>query len=93
MENASFRFSYKDVKKSIQTKTEEGWEFIFAGANIDACKTAESIGISRDKALNYNANKNTKELFSEFSYCVSSYVEENFIDPTWARKTEEKLKK
>ena len=57
MENASFRFSYKDVKKSIQAKTEEGWEFIFAGANIDACQTAESIGISRDKALNYNATK------------------------------------
>ncbi|MBQ1524535.1 MAG: hypothetical protein IIZ55_05315, partial [Firmicutes bacterium] len=36
LENASHRYSSKEVKKSIEKKKEEGWEFLFIGANIDA---------------------------------------------------------
>ena len=55
MENASHRYGIDEIKATIKRQTEEcGWEFIFLAANIDAVETAESIGIRRDRAVNYS---------------------------------------
>jgi len=35
---------------------DNGWEFVFLGANIDAAETAESIGISRETAVDYHCD-------------------------------------
>ena len=35
-ENASHEYTYASLKKLIEKKKKEGWEFIFLGANIDA---------------------------------------------------------
>lgn len=41
----------------IETQKEKyGWEFLFLGANIDAIETANSIGISAERAVNYNSD-------------------------------------
>lgn len=54
MENASHRYSSREIKEKIQRQTEKyGWEFIFLVANIDAVETAESLGIRKDRAANY----------------------------------------
>ena len=54
MENASHRYSSAKVKEMIERQREKyGWEFIFLAANIDAVETAESIGIHRERAVNY----------------------------------------
>ena len=56
-ENASHRYSSAQVKKMIERQKEKyGWEFLFIGANIDAVETAARYGISRDRAVNYNAD-------------------------------------
>lgn len=52
-ENASKKFTYSQVKRLIERKTEEGWEFLFLGANIDAAAEAERIGIASDRAETY----------------------------------------
>ena len=58
MENSSHRYSSADIKTKIKRQTERyGWEFIFLAANIDAAETAESIGISRDRAAEYKQTK------------------------------------
>jgi hypothetical protein len=58
MENASREFSYKKIKELIKHQQEKyGWEFIFMGANIDAAKEAESIGIDMDNAYNFEASE------------------------------------
>ena len=57
MENASRRFSSKQVKKEIEKRREDGWEFLFIGANIDAVETAARFGIAEDRAVNYHADK------------------------------------
>ena len=55
MENASRRYSAREIKEKIKRQTEKyGWEFIFLAANIDAVGTAENIGIKRERAVNYN---------------------------------------
>lgn len=58
MENASRRYTYDRVKKLIEhQKAKYGWEFIFLGANIDAAETAVSMGIGRDRAVDFICDK------------------------------------
>ena len=57
MENASRRYSSKEVKKMIEKEKEKyGWEFLFIGANIDSVETARHFGIGADRAANYHAD-------------------------------------
>jgi hypothetical protein len=56
MENASREYTYGQVKKLISQKEEEGWSFLFLGANIDAAAEAGRIGISPDFAATYVAD-------------------------------------
>ena len=58
IENASYRYSSREIKEKIQRQTEKyGWEFIFLAANIDAVETAENIGIRRERAAKYRQTK------------------------------------
>ena len=52
-ENSSREYSSKKVKSLIEQKKENGWEFIFLGANIDAVETAAHFGIDADRAVDY----------------------------------------
>ncbi len=56
LENASRKYSHAQVKKLIEQKKEEGWEFLFLGANIDAVGEAGRLGISEDRAVTYLAD-------------------------------------
>ncbi|WP_052427603.1 hypothetical protein [Neobacillus niacini] len=50
-ENASREFTYKKVKELIKHQQEKySWEFIFLGANIDAQKEADNLGIDSENA-------------------------------------------
>lgn len=53
LENSSMQFSYNNIKRMIEAKKECGWEFLFLGANIDAAKEAEKIGIERNRSVTY----------------------------------------
>lgn len=54
-ENSSHRFKKSQIEKMIKHQTNgHGWKFMFLGANMDAVKEAESIGINKDYALNYS---------------------------------------
>ncbi len=56
MENASHIYSADAVKTEIQKRQKEnGWEFLFLAANIDAVQSADSLGIRADRAANYKA--------------------------------------
>lgn len=56
MENASKEFSYENVRKLIDAKKEDGWEFIFLGANIDVESEASKLGIDKDKSVTYRCD-------------------------------------
>jgi hypothetical protein len=54
-ENSSHTFKKSQIEKMIKHQTNgHGWKFMFLGANMDAVKEAESIGISRNYATNYD---------------------------------------
>ena len=86
MENASHRYCAAEIKEKIRRQTEKyGWEFIFLAADIDAVGTAESIGIRRDRAANYEKTKGGVEesyrMMCEAITCVRS-AREPVIRPT-----------
>ena len=70
MENASCEFTYDKVKELIRHQQEKyNWEFIFMGANIDAAKEADSLGIDIENSYTFEAShkgvENMYEMISE----------------------------
>lgn len=58
LENASRRYDVNQVKKMIERQKEKyNWEFLFLGANIDAIEVAGRMGISRERAVNYECDR------------------------------------
>jgi hypothetical protein len=74
MENASIEFTYEKIKQLIQHQQEKyNWEFIFMGANIDAAKEAEFIGIHKEDAFTFVATEEgVEEMYSVMCEAVTS---------------------
>lgn len=70
MENASTHRSYDEVKRMIEARQEEGWEFLFLGANIDAAAEAGRIGIHADHAAQYLSDDTGTSLAYEAMACA-----------------------
>jgi uncharacterized protein YegL len=57
-ENASREFTYKKVKELIKHQQEKyNWDFIFLGANIDAEREADNLGIHSQSAFSFEASE------------------------------------
>ena len=97
MENASEKFSYRDIKELVGKQKESGWEFIFLGANIDAIEVAGHLGIDARRAVNYHADsRGTSELFSAVGNFASAFAAapfDNFFDDgSWRKSIDEDFK-
>ncbi len=73
MENASHHYSYDRVKTMVERqKNRFGWEFIFLGANIDAVEVAGRFGVDKNRAFNYECDREGTQLnYSVLSETVS----------------------
>lgn len=72
-ENASREYSADHIRKLIGHQKEEGWEFVFLGANIDAITAASRIGITPSRAADYHADSvGTRTNFDALSELVST---------------------
>ncbi|MGN1193852.1 MAG: hypothetical protein ACI4SB_00035 [Acutalibacteraceae bacterium] len=91
MENASRKYSAKQVKKMIEKqKSEYGWEFLFIGANIDAVSTAANYGISEDRAVNYNADSvGTGIVYETVAKAVSGIRRGTKLKASWSSEINE----
>ena len=85
MENASRKYSSGRVKQMIERqKVIYGWEFLFIGANIDAVETAARYGIDRDRAVNYNADKEgTRVIYESVAKAVRSVRSNMPLSEEW----------
>ena len=85
-ENASHRYTSEQVKKMIERQKEKyGWEFLFIGANIDAVETAARYGISRDRAVNYNADgEGTQILYKSVAKAVCNVRASAPLSADWS---------
>jgi hypothetical protein len=63
MENSSMEFSYSRVKELIRHQQEKySWQFLFMGANIDVVKEADSLGINKEHAYQFEATEKGVEI-------------------------------
>ena len=87
-ENASHRYTSEQVKKMIERQKEKyGWEFLFIGANIDAVETAARYGISRDRAVNYNADgEGTHILYESVAKAVCNVRASAPLSADWSEE-------
>lgn len=78
MENASVKFNGRQIKKMIEQKKEDGWEFLFLAANIDAAETAETMGISRECAVQYEAtSEGSRAMYENVCGAVAKFRKNN----------------
>jgi len=56
-ENSSNRYSKRQIAEMIETKQGQGWVFTFLGANLDAYRAGESIGIGAKNVSSFAANQ------------------------------------
>ncbi len=84
MENASHEYNYEQIKKMIEEKKKDGWEFLFIGANIDAAEEASRIGISRDRAANYISDSvGTGAVYTALSESMSCMRKNGAVAKNW----------
>lgn len=84
MENASHEYNYEQIKKMIEEKKKDGWEFLFIGANIDAAEEASRIGISRDRAANYISDSiGTGAVYNALSESMSCMRKNGAVAKNW----------
>lgn len=89
MENASKRYNADDVRRTISQKTELGWEFLFLGANIDAVETAGRLGIRKDRAVKYHADKKgTKVIYDTLGETLCCARASKPINADWSANIE-----
>jgi len=75
MENASREFTYANIKDMIEKqKSENNWEFIFLGANMDAVDVADRFGIAHNRAQNFHDDSEGVQLkYRILNETVSSF--------------------
>jgi len=76
-ENAS-ETHHERVQEQVQMRREEqGWEFLFIGANQDAALTAENMGMDADRSLNMaHSGEGTEAAYESTSGQVSNVRQE-----------------
>lgn len=101
LENASTKYSIDKVKKMIERqKKKHNWEFLFLGANIDAIKAAEGMGIDRDRAANFHSDaKGTalnyrvlEKAVSCARRCPSAQIGSVFAEGVWKEEIDQDFK-
>lgn len=76
-ENASKEYTYPLVKKLIEGKQKDGWEFMFLAANIDEKLVGANLGISKDRCTKFESSKKGVEKMSYQMSCMMSKMREN----------------
>ena len=94
MENASHRYTYPQVRKMIQEKQQQGWEFLFLGANIDAAAEASRFGIGQDRAANYCCDaKGTALNYTVISEAISQFRASMPLAADWKEEIDKDYEK
>lgn len=64
MENSSMKYDYKTIKQKLDmVQNEKGWEVVLLGANIDAKRFGQSIGIGRERCVSMDKDFRMSDVF------------------------------
>ena len=71
-DNMSKEFELGSIKKMIEKKKEDGWNFVFLGANQDAIVAGGNLGIGRDSSMTFSQTpQNVNSCFRNLSAAIS----------------------
>ncbi|MBO4422604.1 MAG: hypothetical protein J5879_04155 [Clostridia bacterium] len=74
MENASRKYQGYQVRKMIEAKKEQGWNFIFLASNIDAAETAEYLGVGAENSAQFEASAaGSRKMFAKACAEISDF--------------------
>ena len=97
MENASSEYSAAQIREMISRQKEQGWEFVFLGANMDAVGVAATMGIPATRSATFiNDAEGIKLNYQALSDSVASYraaPAEARLDDSWSEAITEDLRK
>ena len=83
-ENSSSRFTPERIRKMIKEQKRKKWEILFIGANIDAEKEAGKIGIEKDHAVDYIADREGTELnYKALGSAISGFRNGSALPSSW----------
>jgi hypothetical protein len=85
-ENSSKEYNNNQLKEMIDKHTkDDGWQFIFLGANIDSFSVANSIGINT--SINYSATVDgTRSVYSGMVCATNSYMNTGILGEDWKKE-------
>lgn len=90
MENASRQYTAETVKRMVLEKQEQGWEFIFLGANMDAVHTAGNYGIKAEHAIEYCPDQaGTAAVYRSVNSAVSELRSKRCVTNAWREDVEQ----
>ena len=73
---------------------EVGWAFIFLGANIDAVRVADGLGIRAGNAVEFACDdEGVCENFSTLGTMTMAFSKTSVVVPSWSKKISEHLAK
>jgi hypothetical protein len=74
LENVSgHSYPVERVKRTIEEKKGEGWQFIFLGANQDVFETASNLGIDPNSAVSYTSTGiGTQDAYTTLSWMATT---------------------
>lgn len=74
-ENASKEYTRDAIFKLITEKKNDGWEFVFMGADQDAWEIGQSIGVPTASTISYDSTPDsTKDVFTATAAATMAYV-------------------
>lgn len=84
-ENCSVEFKLEDLQRKIKEKSDEGWQFVFMGAGLDAYQAAGRYGISSGATMSYSTDQaKTMEAFRGLASNTRSYVSGQSVSMDWS---------
>lgn len=78
-ENSSKDFTADQIKQMISLKEDEGWDFVYTGANQDSFSVGASMGYAGAAVANFNAGNMTQTM-TRLSSSISSYRSKSAAD-------------
>ena len=94
LENASRDYSYDEVKDMVEKERgQNDWEFIFLGANMDAIRESQKIGIRADRVASYYADKESVQAnYESLDRVLRDYRGDRPIGNSWKSRIESMLR-
>lgn len=88
-ENASKRWGLPEIRRMVEARREQGWDFLFLGANMDAISTAEGLGIHRDRAVTAMADKAGVSLqYAAVANATQAFRSQACMSASWKKDVE-----